>query len=278
LGQYCYIAPLRVVICCNCENITGNGLLAEEVNIQIIGGLYENNTNKEIYLQYCYGFSIIGAYFEELADYHDVDSIYIKDVDGTGSKGGMISGCDFERNAVVEGTGYCINIANGHGIGIEGNHLWPHKDLAGMVGYAHIKIGAPCSNIRIGANSFRGLGFTNPCDIADVAQGATGIKIWNNISTLADVGKPSVAEGDTFLTGGTTTITDFADGAKGDEITILCKHSLTFDFTTAQDATHNLDGSSADITADTGDILRFLCENGTTWNLISNLDASEDNN
>ena len=90
--------------------------------------------------------------------------------------------------------------------------------------------------------------------------------------------KPSVAENDVFLTGGTTTITDFADGFEGKRIMILCKHTLTFDFTTAQDSTHNLDGSSADITVDTGDILEFLSEDGTTWQLISNTDASADNN
>lgn len=95
---------------------------------------------------------------------------------------------------------------------------------------------------------------------------------------LANDGTPTVISGNLFKTGGTTTITDFDDGIAGQIITVLCKHSLTFDFTTAQDADHNLDGSSADITADTGDTLKFLCEDGTTWHLENNLDASADNN
>ncbi|KKM05627.1 hypothetical protein LCGC14_1752170 [marine sediment metagenome] len=91
-------------------------------------------------------------------------------------------------------------------------------------------------------------------------------------------GTPSVLIGTRFTTADTTTITDFDDGYAGKIITVLAKHSLTFDTTTAQDASHNLDGSSADITADTGDILVWLCEDGTTWQLISNNDASVDNN
>jgi len=46
----------------------------------------------------------------------------------------------------------------------------------------------------------------------------------------------------------------------------------------ARDADHNLDGSLADITALTGDVLRFLCEDGTRWVLISNNSAAADNN
>ena len=95
---------------------------------------------------------------------------------------------------------------------------------------------------------------------------------------LANDATPSVGAFSNVTTGGTTTITDFDDGVTGQLLTVLCKHSLTFDFTSGQDADHNLDGSSADITADTGDILRFLSEDGTTWHLISNNDASADNN
>ncbi len=100
----------------------------------------------------------------------------------------------------------------------------------------------------------------------------------NNIITLEDSATPSVGGGRLFETGGTTTITDFEDGVTGQIIEIQAKHSSTFDTTTAQDASHNLDGSSADITFDTGDIIVWRCENGTTWNLVSNLDASVDNN
>jgi len=103
-----------------------------------------------------------------------------------------------------------------------------------------------------------------------------------SIVALDNTGTPSVGNSMTgagvYTTGGTTTITDFDDGYAGQEITVFCLHSLTFDFTTAQDADHNLDGSSADITADLGDILKFVCYDGTQWRLISNNDSSADNN
>lgn len=98
------------------------------------------------------------------------------------------------------------------------------------------------------------------------------------IPALADNATPSILGSDEWLTGGTTGITDLDDGVLGQILRIQCKHSLTFDFTTAQDADHNLDGSSADITVDAGDVLVFWCEDGTMWNLVSNLDASADNN
>jgi len=98
------------------------------------------------------------------------------------------------------------------------------------------------------------------------------------IPALADEATPSAKGRLLWKTGGTTNITDFDDGHIGQIITVLCKHSLTFDTTTAQDADHNLDGSSVNISVDTGDVLVWLCENGTTWHLISNLDASADNN
>ena len=104
------------------------------------------------------------------------------------------------------------------------------------------------------------------------------IKWVDNIGTLANDATPSVATGNLWITGGTTTITDFDDGITGQIITVLCKHTLDFDVDTAQDADHNLDGSSADLNGETGDILQWLCEDGTTWQLISYIDATDDNN
>lgn len=97
-------------------------------------------------------------------------------------------------------------------------------------------------------------------------------------TTLADEATPTVLGHNLFVTGGNTNITDFDDGVTGQIITILCKHTLDFDTTTAQDADHNLDGSSADLNGETGDILTWLCEDGTTWQLSSYIDATDDNN
>ena len=100
----------------------------------------------------------------------------------------------------------------------------------------------------------------------------------SDIRTLADEATPSVSTGNLFVTGGTTNITDFDDGVTGQIINVLCLHTLDFDTTTAQDADHNLDGSSADLNGETGDILMWLCVDGTKWQLISYIDATDDNN
>ena len=102
-------------------------------------------------------------------------------------------------------------------------------------------------------------------------------QLWDQLA-LANEATPSVFGRDTFTTGGTTTISDFDGGVDGQIITVTCAHSLTFDTTTGQDADNNLDGSSADITADAGDVLVWANNGGTTWNLVSYLDASVDNN
>jgi hypothetical protein len=88
---------------------------------------------------------------------------------------------------------------------------------------------------------------------------------------------PTVALGSTFLTDtGATTITDFDNGVAGKVITVISKGAITFDVTTAQDASHNLDGSSADIVTASGDVTVWVCEDGTTWHLIRFNDASAD--
>ena len=47
------------------------------------------------------------------------------------------------------------------------------------------------------------------------------------IGTLADDATPSVKFRDKWITGGTTTITDFDDGVEGQEITIFAEHAIT---------------------------------------------------
>jgi hypothetical protein len=48
-----------------------------------------------------------------------------------------------------------------------------------------------------------------------------------DIIALANDATPSVVDGTLFLTGGTTTITDFDDGYEGKVITVIAEHSLT---------------------------------------------------
>ena len=49
----------------------------------------------------------------------------------------------------------------------------------------------------------------------------------NSINTLADDATPSILAGDRFITGGTTTITDFDDGFTGKIIYVISEHAIT---------------------------------------------------
>ena len=48
-----------------------------------------------------------------------------------------------------------------------------------------------------------------------------------SIHTLANDATPSVEGGRLFLTGGTTTVTDFDDGVEGQTITVTAEHAVT---------------------------------------------------
>ena len=86
---------------------------------------------------------------------------------------------------------------------------------------------------------------------------------------------PSVQKGIVFKTSTdspATTITDFDDGVAGKEITVISKADVIFDTTGT-----NLTGSSVNLTTATGDVTRWVCEDGTTWRLVAFVDASADN-
>ena len=86
----------------------------------------------------------------------------------------------------------------------------------------------------------------------------------NTIKTLANNATPSIEGGKIFLTGGTTTITDFDDGYEGQVITIIAEHSITI-----TDGTNiYLDGSANwDMTAT--DTLTLICKADNKWYELS---------
>ena len=88
--------------------------------------------------------------------------------------------------------------------------------------------------------------------------------------TLADTATPSVAAGNLWVTGGTTTITNFTGGTSGQIITVVSAHALTFDVTGT-----NLKGGSIDIVVASGDTVRWA-SNGTNWYLIQFMDVTAD--
>jgi len=108
-----------------------------------------------------------------------------------------------------------------------------------------LTFGAAASQIVPGATS---LSFRNTADSADnliitnagaatiragltiTASGLTvtaGVVVYSTITTLADDATPSVSAGNHFITGGTTTITDFDDGVTGQVISVIAEHSVT---------------------------------------------------
>jgi len=84
---------------------------------------------------------------------------------------------------------------------------------------------------------------------------------------------PTVAGFKTWKTGTSgLTITDLDDFPAGEERTIISKGAIVFDTTGT-----NLVGSSVDITTASGDITRWVSEDGTTKRLLAFVDVSVDN-
>jgi parallel beta-helix repeat protein len=85
------------------------------------------------------------------------------------------------------------------------------------------------------------------------------------IPALADDATPSVAGGWTsFLTGGTTTITDFDDGYTGQIITVIADHSITI-----TDGTNIFLNGSANFEMTATDTLTLICKSDNKWYEVS---------
>jgi len=83
-------------------------------------------------------------------------------------------------------------------------------------------------------------------------------------TTLADDATPSVANENLFLTGGTTTITDFDDGITGQVITVVADHSITI-----TDGTNILLSGSANFEMTATDSLTLVCKADNQWYEVS---------
>ncbi|MDD5328039.1 MAG: hypothetical protein PHY02_09560 [Phycisphaerae bacterium] len=81
-----------------------------------------------------------------------------------------------------------------------------------------------------------------------------------SISTLANDATPSVTGANLWLTGGTTTITDFDDGATGQIITVIAAHSLTI-----TDGTNIFLNGSANFTMTATDTLTLIQQSDGKW-------------
>ena len=87
------------------------------------------------------------------------------------------------------------------------------------------------------------------------------------IRTLANDATPSVEGGRLYLSGGTTTITDFDDGVEGQIITVIAEHSLTI-----TDGTNILLNGSGNFAMAATDSLTLVCKADGKWYEISRAD------
>lgn len=84
------------------------------------------------------------------------------------------------------------------------------------------------------------------------------------ITTLANEATPSISAGAKFVTGGTTTITDFDDGYTGKIIYVIAAHTVTI-----TDGTNIFLNGSANWTMTASDTLTLIQKSDTFWYELS---------
>ncbi len=87
------------------------------------------------------------------------------------------------------------------------------------------------------------------------------------IGTLANEAAPDISGKDIWLTGGTTTITNFTGGVEGRVITVIAEHSLTI-----TDGTNIFLSGSANWDMTATDTLTLVCKADLKWYEISRAD------
>jgi hypothetical protein len=112
---------------------------------------------------------------------------------------------------------------------------------------------------------------SSPHIIAPDANG--GAKRWiralpsNPYNTLANDATPSISSGNLWITGGTTTITNFDDGYIGQTITIIAEHSITI-----TDGTNIFLNGSANFVMAATDTLTLIQKPDGKWYEIARSD------
>jgi hypothetical protein len=91
-------------------------------------------------------------------------------------------------------------------------------------------------------------------------KAATGPFVPADPPTLDNTGTPTVIVGNVFITGGTTTITDFDDGVLGQTITILSEHAVTI-----TDGTNIILHGSANFVMAAADSLTLVLKADNKW-------------
>ena len=204
----------------------------------------------------------------------DAGAIGVNDV----SSKVIINGNSFKNCRTDGDDGAVITLINGNITTITGNIFW---NTAAEDAYGIIVTGTH-NQVSITGNSFEnfnqvGIGYNAPTiadgvkqigNTTDAALKIPDIGYVEQIAQLADEATPSVIVNgiryNTFLTGGTTTITDFDDGVTGQKITIIAGHSLTI-----TDGTNIFLNGSANWAMTATDTLTLICKSDNKWYEIS---------
>ena len=94
--------------------------------------------------------------------------------------------------------------------------------------------------------------------------------VTNTIGTLADDATPSVSANSVWLTGGTTTITDFDDGVTGQVITVIAEHEIII-----TDGTNIFLSGSSNWTMTATATLTLICKADNKWYEIARSDSGD---
>ncbi len=254
-----------------CSNGLSDGLYLQATTthlreVTVLNSWFENNAGKGVVItspgtMIIYAPNVMGCYFEGNGD----TDLWIGGKASYLVTGGMVSGNHFETNTahVSIVVGYARNLA------VIGNNCSAYEsnrtiystqceDCLFMSNYSHasatIGTDVPVGNIVLDAKSNLGYRIKN---------------YWSlDIYTLANDATPSVAAGNKFLTGGTTTITDFDDGVEGQEIIVIAEHSL--DIT---DGTNIFLSGSTTWTMTATDTLSLICKADNKWYEIARSDS-----
>ena len=223
---------------------------------------------------------IRGVYFEQ-----NNEDITIDNPGSTLLAGNiLIAANSFSQTTPTAGSSRCIDVRRGQFIYIEHNEF---RKITDSNIDACIKVDSEAEDVYIGPNWFptsttrtklsidgsatRTWGFTNPDNNAQEfnSWGPTASPVTTFGATDTT---PTVVGGNVFLTHASTqTLTDFDDGVAGQEITVISKAAVTFAFS------GDLTGSSASLVTASGDVTRWVCEDGTVWILLGYVDVSVDN-
>ncbi len=139
-------------------------------------------------------------------------------------------------------------------------HLTPNKKYFLDIGGDTFIFESAGNNVQVVAGGAAALNvFATGVSVPGTLE-AVGVLKLSTVTTLADEDTPSVAAGNLFKTGGTTTITDFDDGVVGQTIRILSGHAITI-----TDGTNILLSGSANFVMAAGDVLVLTMYNDQVW-------------